>query len=910
MPQRVGGADWPLVGRGGELSLLRELRSASPPASAVISGPAGVGKSRLARTAVAEAAGEGWKTLVIKGGSSVAAIPFGAFRTVLQMPKPQALADLTDSIAGALNDLRGDSRLMVLADDFHDLDEASAALLSRLLANGHLAAILTTNLGAPNPSSLSGLWMEGTAERIEMGNLSRVEVSELIASGLGPNVEDSAVNRIWRITNGNPLYVREVILSSQESGALREVDGEWRWRGEWAKGARLQEVVAARLGRLDADELTVMEMLAVARSLPLGVATSLSTARAVEALEARGLVTTERSGRRLECSIAEGLHAEVIRGGMKPLQQRAIRRNLANAVAATGSRRTSDRVRLACWSFESGEEVDLLTLSQGADASLFAIGPAIAARLQEILPELAGNLPISEPSVGEDTELAVRLAQTAYDRTGSVTEGVALVSTLAWTGATARAEAVLAQLSERANSADEQIRLALAMAHVRFWGRYDVAGAEASLREAEELAGAASAPELSALVYELMAGIALQTARPARALEYAERAAESQGVELSRSLGIRPAPAALTHLGRCAEAIALIDEALPAAREQEHPLTLATLLFTRAGAMARMGELEPARQLAEWCRDIAIAGDIHDGTASYGVLLGGILLRQGLTASASRIYRDAAGLLDERDAFGYRPWALAGLAWARAQAGEEEAASAALDEARKTQTIPRHFDMTRYLAEIELAKLLGRTAAAVDIARAAVDWARSAGMPDDEAQALDAWVRIAPSPALAHRLAELASLSGGDLLVLQAEHARALVDRQPDAMLEIARRFAALPAWRLAAEAATTACELYEKDGRAKDAHAAARSTEEYASHCEGGFRPALDLPGPVKLSKREREIAQMAAAGRTNKEIADRMYLSRRTVDSHLYHIYTKLGVNDRAALAAMMDRESTAAE
>ena len=900
----TGGADWPLVGRAAEITLLRELRSAARPKSAVITGPRGIGKSQLARFALDEAASEGWNTLIIKGNNSLSAVPFGAFRTVLRMPTPAVLDDLTDSVSGVLKALRSEKGLIVWGDDFQDLDDASAALLTQLVASGQLVALLTTGLQSPQPASLSALWMDGSAERIELAGLSRIGVVELMTAVLSGSVQDSTADRIWRITDGNPLYLREVILSSQESGALRQVDHEWSWRGEWAKGARLQEVVATRLGRLDADELTVMELLAVARSLPFDVVASLSTVRAVVALEERSLVTTERSGRRLEIAIASPLVAEVLRSAMKPLQQLSIRRNLVRAVTATGARRTADRVRLACWSLESGVEVDLVTLAQGADASLFAIGPAIAARLQEILPGLADNLPASEPPVGEDIELAVRLAQAAYDRTGQVLEGVALASTLAWTGETARAENVLSELSERAKGADERLQLALALAFVRFWGRYDVKGAESCLIDELDLPGVGCDPELVAKVFELLAGIALQTARPARALEYAQRAADVQNLELSLSLGIRPAPAALTHLGRCGQALALIDEALGVARHSEHPLTMATLLFTKAGALARMGELEQARQLAEWLRDVSIEGGFLDATASYGIVLGGVLLREGRCASAGRIFQDAAGLLTERDVLGYRPWALAGLALARAQAGEEEAAAVALDDVRRTQPIARHYDMTRFLAEIELHKLMGRSGAAVEVARQAAEWARGAGMPEDEAQALDAWIRIAPSPPLAQRLAEVAVLTDSVLVGLFAEHAHALISRNPEQMLDVSRRFAVLPAWRLAAETATRASEMYEKQGQPKAGQIAARAAADYAGHCEGGFRLLVAAPELARLSKRELEIAHLAAEGRPSKEIADRMYLSRRTVDSHLYHVYTKLGVSDRAGLADLLKR------
>jgi DNA-binding NarL/FixJ family response regulator len=52
----------------------------------------------------------------------------------------------------------------------------------------------------------------------------------------------------------------------------------------------------------------------------------------------------------------------------------------------------------------------------------------------------------------------------------------------------------------------------------------------------------------------------------------------------------------------------------------------------------------------------------------------------------------------------------------------------------------------------------------------------------------------------------------------------------------------------------------------------------------------------------REREIANLVAAGLSNKEIADRLVVSVRTVEGHLYHACTKLGISDREQLAAMI--------
>jgi DNA-binding CsgD family transcriptional regulator len=56
-------------------------------------------------------------------------------------------------------------------------------------------------------------------------------------------------------------------------------------------------------------------------------------------------------------------------------------------------------------------------------------------------------------------------------------------------------------------------------------------------------------------------------------------------------------------------------------------------------------------------------------------------------------------------------------------------------------------------------------------------------------------------------------------------------------------------------------------------------------------------------LTDREREIAELAGRGHTNREIATQLFLSIRTVNNHLNHVYTKLGFNDRDQLATALD-------
>jgi DNA-binding NarL/FixJ family response regulator len=107
----------------------------------------------------------------------------------------------------------------------------------------------------------------------------------------------------------------------------------------------------------------------------------------------------------------------------------------------------------------------------------------------------------------------------------------------------------------------------------------------------------------------------------------------------------------------------------------------------------------------------------------------------------------------------------------------------------------------------------------------------------------------------------------------------------------------------LAADAAAQVATVHTRQKRRGSAHTTTRA-HQLAQACEGARTPALAaLTAPLPLTRREHEIT-LAASGLSNREIAQRLIVSVRTVENHLYRASTKLGTTDRTELTALLHR------
>jgi DNA-binding CsgD family transcriptional regulator len=161
----------------------------------------------------------------------------------------------------------------------------------------------------------------------------------------------------------------------------------------------------------------------------------------------------------------------------------------------------------------------------------------------------------------------------------------------------------------------------------------------------------------------------------------------------------------------------------------------------------------------------------------------------------------------------------------------------------------------------------------------------------------------APEEAVA-RLEVLAGEIQGPAVQIRAAHARALVDRDVTMLRDVIDRYEALDILAYAAESAAELADLYRHRGEGRLATASQQRAADLAARAGGLRTPTLTRGAGIEpLTAREREVALLAARGRSSREIGDHLGLSTRTVDTHLARVYRKLGIGGRSELAAALD-------
>ena len=863
--------DWPLIGRAAELELIAGARAAGVPGVVLLAG-AGVGKSRLARAALVAAEQGGAATVWVQATRSAASVPLGAFASVIPAEvRSDDLFELLRGSAAAIGELAGSRPLVVGVDDAQLLDPVSAALVLHLASATDAFVLATVRTGEPCPDAIVSLWKDAGAQRLELDQLGVAETAELVESIVGGSVEERARRWVWETSRGNALYVRELVLGALGSGVLQEVSGLWRMPTRPPLSASLAEAVSARLAGLTSPERRVLELLALGEPLSAAELIELAGSEPADAVETRGLITAGGPGGDGLVRLAHPLYSEAIRASLPSLRARELRLALASMVEGRGDVGAEGALLIARWRLDAGAPI----------ATPMLVAAARAANLSGD-PDLAAELARRALEAGAGPEAALLLARCDQVRNRF-----------------AEAESVLAGIEGKIESQDTAIAYLEQRVSVLYWGLRRPEEAQALLARARawwtEGAWLRRVDPVRLHLASMLEG-------PAGTVAVAGEILADDSLEEEVRHQLEPVYAVnLFFSGRVVEAYELIRRIRPAVPVSSHSEELALAAFS-------VISLESGQDLGEYERSMKAifeqgvrAGD--HAAAGMGVgALGGIAFLAGRYRDAARWFAEAEVHFEQHDTFGLLlvGWAYeVGIARFTGDGDGVARALARCEEALKgADPLPSQLPYVvraRAWAADAQGDRSGAQRLLVDAAASLSDVPVYAALLRYEALRCGA-----PPREVAAALSDLRDRCDARLVAAYVDHAAALAARSGPELLEVADEFARIGTLRYATEAAAMAATAFLQTGRQDSARRAAARSRDLFVDGQGGTLPPIEgLDGPaVELTAREAQLVELARQGLTNPQIAERLVLSVRTVESHLYRAMQKLGVSDRREL------------
>jgi ATP/maltotriose-dependent transcriptional regulator MalT len=869
---------WPLVGRHTELELFSATLVDPRAHGFVIHGPAGVGKTRLADQCLALSDQHGRLVARATATEGSRAVPLGALAHLL----PAGIGDDRYDLVAVMSEVRPMLReqatngpLVLFVDDLPLRDATSATLVGQLVDADLVFLVGTVRTSEDVPGGLESLWQRARVRRIDLDVLDRPAVDTLLHLVLEGPVEASTILEVCTASEGNVLFVRELVLAALDGGQLIKQHGVWRLIGSLVATQRLHELVAARLGGLGPAVSEALDVLAVWEPTGLAILEGTVGSEALELLDRSGLLAIRNDGRRQNVSLAHPLYGEILRARMPALTRRRLLLEHADRIDAHGARRREDAIRVATARLEA---------TGWADAALLLKATRLA-------------------RYGQDFPQVERLGRAAIVDGITPEAGLLLGEALHEGGEFDEAEEVLTEAARLAADGDDDLTVPITEIRSRnlMWGllRWDEA-LEVNRAVRDRLPDPTGVEEL--------------TLNEALLLSYCGRPVEALAVlaplgdlarPRARALRALAELPALIAIGQCATAVDAAGLAFGEHSQLPDQIAIpgpGVHLLLRVYALAECGRLTEAVALAGAAYDATPATAPPDARMWLAHQLGRCALLSGRVETARRWLAEALARCEERESVGPHRLVLSTLATAHACAGDAAAAARAvreLDELPRFPFVEPEQELGRAWSLVAVGDLPG----ARGVLRAAADLAARRGYAGCEAWLLHDVARLGDAASVAGRLEELATRCEGDLVAAYNFHAAAAATGSPDALVDATDQFDGLGATLLAAEAAKEAAQAFQRRGDRRGAAALGVRSSALASSCEGARTPALTAAVMVApLTRRERDIAALAAQGQSSQEIADHLFLSVRTVNNHLQSVYAKLGVSGRRQLAGAL--------
>jgi DNA-binding NarL/FixJ family response regulator len=897
-----------ILGRGAELQQVGALLADGAPAARalVLTGDAGVGKTTIWEAGIRLAAERGLRVLAARPAEAEAALPFAALGDLLgpvadaiELPRPQRAAldralqradadEPADRLAvsraalGVLRGLARDGPLVVAVDDVQWLDTPTERVLAfalrRLVDVPARALIAWRGPGGPPPLGLRG------ATHMAVEPLAAGELGALLGDRLGLDLARPRLLELHRACGGNPFYALEI---------GRALQGDHRAAGPIPVPESLGELLRLRLEGLS-DAAREATLLTAASTQPTWTLIERAAGGTTGLAEAVRAGVLRLDGDRVRFS--HPLHGSIAYGSAAPWERRSAHHRLAEAAGDA-----DERAQQLSVAVEQPDERVASELESAAGVAADRGAPETAARLAERAAELT-------PADGAARRR--RLAAAAEHHVASGDPG--------------RARAILDALVGGVEAGPERARL--------LWRLADAVDDVAeSIRLCERaLDEAAGEPGLSAEIHTALGvftWIAGERARSAGHTREAARFAELAGDDSLVAISLAEACHADVVLGSTFRREEM-DRALALEDRLGSFPTYLRPSFQLGVILMYTDELDAARPLlsAELGR-MEAAGD-EAGRSGVLYRLSELELRAGNWGAAHRLARDAVELAASSNHEQEQAVVLSGLGLVLAHLGRVDEARERAEEARALaresgdMTIVQRADATLGFAALsrgdaeEAAAWLGP--ARLELQRQGTGELSISQVVQNEIEALIMLGRLEDADeaiafvedsdragrawhaAVAARGRALVAAARGELEAAHAHVERSLLahERLPQpferartllAQGTIERRAKQRAA---AQDALTAALELFDGLGAALWAEKAAAEL----ARIPGRGRASSEL------TETERRVAELVAAGLSNKEVAARLFVSVRAVEANLSKVYAKLGVRSRSQLAGRL--------
>ncbi|BCW10011.1 hypothetical protein NtRootA4_10700 [Arthrobacter sp. NtRootA4] len=892
-PDLVGGPSdrqtWSLLARSHDLSKAIKYLESPLTFGVVLTGERGIGKSGLAR-AVVSSLGPKVHSLQLRNTVANGQTPYGCLGFLLARLPSEAVGSPTGILHAVTNLIRTEAAgrdTVFIVDNAGGMDPMSTGVLLNLMATGTAKVVATVQRASDLPADFHRMVLDGELGEVHLNTLSEEQAKQVLGSVLGHYVSTTLAGSLHAAVGGNPMLLHALLEDQRHRGNLVLNDSVWTLRDRITlEGATVvEDFVRSRLAREPQASRTVVEVLACAQRATLVDLAAIFGTQVLVEMEESGLLTVQRNGEHW-VSLRDPYVGEVVRSWLSTRRTKELKTMLYGPKEPELSGLApQDLLSYAAWMHACEDE------PQPSPALALAAGRAA---LNDYDPNFAIQCIASLDPKDSEWVRGQRLKAAAYLMLDLPLHAAQALDEISESHLAGLDPLEFAEVTAAQCQAMTCIDGRSGMVPSVIAGAFETLEAKSADYPAEELSKARNRLQLCSYEYKTFMG------EYASMIEDLERELAKDPCE-DREHWLRSSfflMEARCILGRELEAQELARRVSRHLGDTDRPAQLEEAFAKHAFLVLLLsGQWRKCIELMRRTPSRPSRLQYRGALTELGVGLA--YAYAGKPASAIEPLRSAVAQLELRPAMNMNKVAYAATAFAYAQLGNSAEAGRYLDLYRTCRGMGMYFSES--VAEF-CAEMAGRWMGDSDVKERLL-----ARVHDDIGQQRYTTAGICLFGATVegsdeeYRLLEdIAGRRQGPLAKISGDLARGSLSKSSRSLLAAADAAASLDLLVVEARCVAMALDFARDAGETTTARTAQLRLERLEHSVSAlPIQPRSDAP---VLTERERQIAKLAGKGVSNREIAMDIGVSVRTVEGHLYQVFTKLGVSSRGELNGLL--------